>query len=243
MHCKVFAVKMLFRNLQFTDGLTNLKRGELMLKSSIALGGQWRQPHEKMYIKCRFLKTDRRLTCEEFARKVGVSRGSAQTILTSDLNMRRIAAWWVPHCLSDDQKTDRMDIAKTLLKRYIKDGESFLNRIDAIDETWIRSYEPELKRQSSEWHTPASTRSIKFRRKQGHLKMMMILAYDSVGALVAERVPLGKTVNSDVYRDFLMKKIRPTIRKKRKTLLNAKPLILHDNASCHKSEVTSLLMS
>ena len=30
------------------------------------------------------LKTDRRLTCEELAREVGVSRGSAHTILTSD---------------------------------------------------------------------------------------------------------------------------------------------------------------
>ena len=38
------------------------------------------------------LKTDRRLTCEELAREVGVSRGSAHTILTSDLNMRRITA-------------------------------------------------------------------------------------------------------------------------------------------------------
>ena len=170
------------------------------------------------------LKTDRRLTCEELAREVGVSRGSAHTILTSDLNMRRIAARWVPHCLSDDQKTDRIDIAKTLLKRYIKEGESFLNRIVAKDETWIRSYEPELKRQSSEWHTPASPRPIKFRRKQGHLKMMMIFAYDSVGVLVAERVPVGKIVKSDVYRDFLMKKLRPTIRKTRRTLLNAADL-------------------
>ena len=95
--------------------------------------------------------------------------------------------------------------------------------------------------QSSEWYTPASPRPVKFRRKQGHLKMMIISAYDSVGVLVAERVPLGKTVNSYVYRDFLMKKLRPTIRKKHRTLLNAKPLILHDNASCYKSErVTSL---
>ena len=194
--------------------------------------------------KQELLKTDIRLTCGELAREVGVSRGSAHTILTSSLNMRCIAARWVPHCLSDDQKTDRMDIAKTLLKRYIKKGEHFLNRRVAIDETWIRSYEPELKRQSSEWHTPASPRPIRFRIKQGHLKMMMIFAYDSVGVLVAERVLLGKTVNSDVYRDFLMKKLRPTIRKKRRTLLNAKPLILHDNASCHKSErVTSLMTS
>ena len=190
------------------------------------------------------LKTDRRLTCEEVAREIGISRGSAHAALTTNLNMRRIAARWVPHCLSEEQKTERMETAKTLLKRYIKEGESFLNRIVAIDETWIRSYEPELKRQSSEWHTPASPRPIKFRRKQGHLKMMMIFAYDSVGVLVAERIPLGKTVNKEVYSNFLMKKLRPAIRKRRRSLFNAVPLILHDNASCHKSErVTSLLTS
>ena len=135
------------------------------------------------------LKTDRRLTCEEAARDVGISRVSAHTILTTNLDKRRVAARWVPHCLSEEQKTECMVTAKTLLKRYYKEGECFLYRKVAIDETWIRIYEPESLCQSSEWLTLASPRPIQLRRKQGHLKMMMNFAYDSVGVLVTELVP------------------------------------------------------
>lgn len=192
----------------------------------------------------QILETDRRLTCDEVAREVGISHGSVYTILTGKLNMRRVAARWVPHALTDEQKQARVDIAKRLHKRYENEGENFINRIIAIDETWIRSYEPELKRQSSEWHTPASPRPIKFRRKQGNLKMMMIFAYDNHGILTANRVPEGQTVNKEYYRAFLMKYLRPAVRKKRPGLLEVTPLVLHDNAACHKAErVTSLLTS
>jgi hypothetical protein len=44
-----------------------------------------------------------------------------------------------------------------------------LKRVVAIDETWIRSFEPELKRQSSEWHTPNLPRPVKYRRSMNEL--------------------------------------------------------------------------
>ena len=37
-----------------------------------------------------------------------------------------------------------------------------LKCIVAIDGTWIRSFEPELKRQTAKWHTPNSPRPVKF---------------------------------------------------------------------------------
>ena len=40
------------------------------------------------------------------------------------------------------------------LERYEDEGEAFLRRVITMDETWLHSYTPELKRQSSEWlHT------------------------------------------------------------------------------------------
>ena len=38
-----------------------------------------------------------------------------------------------------------------LLERYQNEGENLLNNIITIYETWVRAYEPELKRQSAEW--------------------------------------------------------------------------------------------
>ena len=71
----------------------------------------------------------------------------------------------------------RWTIATNLLSCYDA-GQDFIPRIAAIDKTWVRSYEPELRRQSAEWHTPNSLRPAKFRRVQTKLKMLMIYAFD-----------------------------------------------------------------
>lgn len=183
----------------------------------------------------QILKTDRRLTCEEIAFEVGISGASVYRILTDSLNMRKIAARWVPHFLSESEKQRRVIISKELLARYTKEQESMLKRVVSIDETWIRSFEPELKRQSSEWHTPNSPRPVKFRRSLNNPKMLMIFAYDVSGVLTSHKVPQGQTVNKEYYEYFLRHILRPAIRRKRPELLEAKPLILHDNATCHKA--------
>ena len=83
--------------------------------------------------------------------------------------------------LSEIEKHQSVNIAHKLLKRYGEDGDEMLQRIIAIDETWIRSFEPQLKRQSSKWHTKNSPRPVKFRRSQNCAKMLMIFAYDIRG--------------------------------------------------------------
>lgn len=79
------------------------------------------------------------------------------------------------------------------LKRYEDEGDRFFNRIVAIDETWLRSYEPGLKSQFSECQTPGLPRSPKFRR---NLKQLEIIAYDSGGLLATDYIPLRQTVYS-----------------------------------------------
>ncbi|PNF40629.1 hypothetical protein B7P43_G05903 [Cryptotermes secundus] len=48
--------------------------------------------------KVRVIMEDRRLAIREVADEVGISRGSANTILTEDLGMRRVAAKFCPSC-------------------------------------------------------------------------------------------------------------------------------------------------
>jgi hypothetical protein len=40
--------------------------------------------------------------------------------------------------------------------KFNVEGQAFLYRIVAIDETWVRDFEPELKSQSNEWRSPNS---------------------------------------------------------------------------------------
>ena len=153
----------------------------------------------------RLLKSDRRITCEEMAQELEISVGSVHTILRNHLKMIKVSARWVPHRLTSDQAERRLEVAIHLLSRFDSEGQDFLLRIVAIDETWVRLYEPELKRQSAEWHTPSSRRPAKYRRKS-KLKMLMMFAYDRHGILTSHKVESGKTINGKYYEAYIKKK-------------------------------------
>ncbi|MEW8542119.1 MAG: hypothetical protein AB2693_01175 [Candidatus Thiodiazotropha sp.] len=145
------------------------------------------------------LNSDRRFTCMEIAHETGISKSSIHVILMQYLGMRQIAARWVPHTLSKTEKDKRVQICSELLNRYSEEeeGEMVLNRVVAINETWIWSFEPELEHQSSEWHTPNLPRPVKYRRSMNCPKMLMIFAYDINRFLTTHRVPHGSRVNKE----------------------------------------------
>jgi len=55
--------------------------------------------------------------------------------LTERLHHRQIATQWVPHDLSEEQKCQRVEIAQQLLHRFREEGNEFLQKVVAIDET------------------------------------------------------------------------------------------------------------
>ena len=51
------------------------------------------------------------MTLREIAEEVGISKDSAHEILHADLNMRRVAAKFVPRLLSAEQEELRVEVA------------------------------------------------------------------------------------------------------------------------------------
>jgi hypothetical protein len=160
------------------------------------------------------LEEDRRKSCEEIAHEANMSAASVFRIVTQTLQKRRVAAKWVSHQLSEEQKAARKRVAEELMRCYEAEGEQFLNRIVAIDETWIRDFESQLKSQSSQWKQATSPRPKKCRRQQSKVKLVMIMAYDKNGVIATDRVPSGSTVTVAYYRKFLKDVLRPKIRQK-----------------------------
>ena len=83
------------------------------------------------------LEEDRRKSCEEIAHEANMSTAAVFRIVTEILQKRKVAAKLVPHHLSEEQKAVHKRVAEELLQHYEAEGEQFLNRIVAIDETWI----------------------------------------------------------------------------------------------------------
>ena len=138
-------------------------------------------------------------------------------ILREDLHMRKIAAKWVPHALTEQQKFCRYETC-IHLERYQNEGENLLNNIITIDETWVRAYELELKRPSAKWRYEGSPRRQKFRQNPSPVKIMVILAYDVEGVILCHFVPHDETVNAQYYAVYLQNHLRRAVTCKRPQL-------------------------
>ena len=71
------------------------------------------------------------------------------------------------------------------------------------DESWIYCYDPETKRQSSQWNHAGSPRPKKARRSKSTHKLFMIIFFDSTGMIYMYWVPTGQIVNNKYYVEVL----------------------------------------
>jgi len=69
-----------------------------------------------------------------------MSTASVFRIVTQTLQKRKVTAKWALHQLSKEQKAAHKRVTEELLWRYKAEGEQFLNRIDAVDESWILNH-------------------------------------------------------------------------------------------------------
>jgi hypothetical protein len=77
-------------------------------------------------------------------------------------------------------------------------------------ETWCFAYDPETKRQSSEWVGEISPRPKKLKFQKSRFKTIDHF-FDSPGTVLKEFVPEGKSVNTELYKevmDRLLKRIQ-----------------------------------
>ena len=96
----------------------------------------------------QYIEDDWRWSLQELQTHTGIDQATVHKIVLGDIHMRKIAAKWVPHVLTEQQKLCRYETC-IYLERFQNEGENLLNNIITIDETWARAYEPELKLQSA----------------------------------------------------------------------------------------------
>ena len=63
----------------------------------------------------KLLNNDRRYSLDEIAQELDISHMSVHQILKECLQMRKIAAQWVPHMQLESEKYQRVNIARKLL--------------------------------------------------------------------------------------------------------------------------------
>jgi len=79
--------------------------------------------------------------------------------------MKRVAAKFIPHLLSEDQRVGRLDVCREM-KDQLKTDLDFLSKIITGDESRCYGYDPETKQQSSQWKSALSPRPKKGKASQ-----------------------------------------------------------------------------
>jgi hypothetical protein len=82
--------------------------------------------------------------------------------------------------------------------------------------------------------TRLAEKEKKFKQTFSTRKIMCTVFWDRKGVLLVEFLPQGTTINSAVYCET-MKKLRRAVQNKKRGMLSATILLLHDNARPHSA--------
>ena len=119
-----------------------------------------------------FMDKDCRVSIETISSQFDVSVGTVHTIIHEELKTRKICAKFVPRVLRKDQK-ERFHDSREMVK-LINSDPTVLDALVTYDESWIYCYDPETKRQSSQWKHTGSPRFKKARQSKSTHKLLMI---------------------------------------------------------------------
>ena len=110
----------------------------------------------------KIMDKDRRVSIETIRAQFDVSVGTVHTIIREELKMQKICAKFVPRVLREDQKEKRHDSREMI--ELINSDPAVLDALLTCDESYC--YDPETKRQSSQWKHAGSPRPKKARQSK-----------------------------------------------------------------------------
>jgi hypothetical protein len=96
----------------------------------------------------QLFREDRQQTFQDLADEIGIGYGTCQQILIAELGIHHITAKFVPRILTANHKQQRINVCDGLCQ-IVSDDVTFLSRVISGDKSWIYSYGPETKQQSS----------------------------------------------------------------------------------------------
>ncbi len=180
------------------------------------------------------VNTDPSLTVHAIATQTRVSPSTIHRILTKDLHLSLRCAKLLPNVLTPRHIVERFTHARDMLNRT-RMMPSFLKKIVTMDEAWFYQYNPETKRQASQWLTKDQPRPTHPKRTLSIKKTMLVAFFDHKGMVHMEFVRHG-TVNTPVFIGILAR-YKESLRRCRPHLTRH----LHmDNAPAHGARDTRL---
>jgi hypothetical protein len=124
------------------------------------------------------IKYNCRITQKQIAGRLGMSKERVAYIITL-LGYTKFCSQWVPCMLMPENKQKCVECCEELLKHYRKEGHQFLLNIVTGDESRIHHFDPEEKRQSTEYRHASSPHPKIFQTVPSASKILLTVFWDS----------------------------------------------------------------
>ena len=155
------------------------------------------------------VEQDAQLPVKDIASCTGISEDSVQTIyLKKRLDLRKVCARWVPHLLTEEQKTQHLKCARELLKTYKGCNSLVISNLLTGDETWVHMSEPQRRADNKQWKRKDKKRPCIAKRTISSKKMLYAIFFNSSGPVVQVPCPSGHTVTGRFYKNSVLKKVK-----------------------------------
>ena len=153
------------------------------------------------------VEQDARLSVKDIASCTGISEGSVQTILKKRFDLRKVCARWVPHLLTEEQKTQRLKCARELLITYKSYNSRVISNLLTCDKTWVHMFEPQRRADNNQWKRKDTKRPCIAKRTISSKKMYAI-SFNSSRPVVQAPCPSGHTATGRFYKNSVLKKMK-----------------------------------
>ena len=160
------------------------------------------------------VEQDARLSVKDIASCTGISEGSMQTILKKRLDLKKVCARWVPHLLTEEQKTQRLKCVRELLKTCKGCNSRVISNLLTGYETWVHMFEPQRRTDNKQWKRKHQKRPC-IAENHKFDKDVVRNFFNSSGPVVQVPCPSGHTVTGRFYKNSVLEKVKVFYNKKR----------------------------
>ena len=178
---------------------------------------------------------DRQISVRRVADELGISKTWLYEIISDHLGMNKVCTRWVPKLLAPRQRANWVDCCEELLKNLTKIQLNF-SRIVMRNETWIYHYGSFSQQKAKTWKKSSEKTPTRSRVTRSFGKSIMTIFWDCGSILLVDFLPHGTTMNGR-YEASLLHWLHFSIQEKCRGRLRRDLLLLHDNASFHKSNI------
>ena len=144
-----------------------------------------------------FMHKDRRVSLETVSAQFDVSVGTVHTIIREELKMRK----FIPRALREDQKERRCHDSRETVE-LVNSDPAVIDALVTCNESWIYCYDPETKRQSSQWKHAGSPRPKKARQSKSTHKLLMIFFFTALAWSTCTGFPVDRQSTRNTMSRF-----------------------------------------